>query len=252
MRAVLVLFWKELVYLRAYPLNLLNQAVSPALLVAPYILVARMFGFDEGLTDSVAVGLLLWYWLSTLMWEVGFGIREEMEEGVLESLLASPAPMVNLLGAKGLATVVENAYLTACMVGWFRLFGVRLPLPWPAFVGILVLTGLGLVGFMLVLAGLVLLLKRADAPGDLIQTALGTLSGMTMPARLLPRPLWALSRAIPLAYGIEAARRILVGGALGPELILLVVLGVAYGLLGWRALAWAEGRMRAAGTTGEF
>lgn len=48
MRAVLVLFWKELVYLRAYPLNLLNQAVSPALLVAPYILVARMFGFDEG------------------------------------------------------------------------------------------------------------------------------------------------------------------------------------------------------------
>lgn len=252
MTALGVLVWKELVYFRAYPLGLLNETVSPALLVAPYILVARMFGFDEGLTDSVAVGLLLWYWLSTLMWEVGFGVQEEMEEGVLESVLASPTPVVVLLGAKGLATLLENSYLTACMVGWFHLFGVRLPLPWPAFVGVLVLTGLGVVGLMLLQAGLVLLLKRASAPGDIIQTALGALSGMTMPARLLPRPLWALSRAIPVAYGIEAARGLLGGRPLGPELLLLVALGVGYGFLGWRALTWAEGRMRVAGTTGEF
>ncbi|MCX7750811.1 MAG: ABC transporter permease [Candidatus Bipolaricaulota bacterium] len=252
MRALGVLFWKELVYFRAYPLNLLNQAVSPALLVAPYLLVARMFGFDAGLTDSVAVGLLLWYWLSTLMWEVGFGIRMEMEEGVLEGLLASPVPIPVLLGAKGLATVVENAYLTACMVGWFFLFGVRLPVPWPAFVGLLLLSGLGLIGFMLLQAGLVLLLKRADAPGDVIQTGLGTLAGMTMPARLLPRPLWALSRAIPLAYGIEAARGLLLGAPVGFEVLLLAGLGAAYAFVGWRALAWAEVRMRASGTTGEF
>lgn len=252
MRALWAVLGKELLYYRAYPLDLLNQAISPALLVAPYIVVARMFGFDEGMKDSVAVGLIVWYWLSTLMWEVGFGVREEMEEGVFESVLASPAPLLTVLGAKALATIPENIFITACMLGWLLLFGVPLSFPWPTFVGILFLTGLGLVGFMLAQAALVLLLKRADAPGDIIQTALGTLSGMTMPARLLPRPLWAASRAIPLAYGIEAARQALAGRAAGPELALLVALGVAYGVVGWRTLAWAERRMRAAGTAGEF
>jgi len=252
MRALWLLIRKELLYFRAYPLNLLNQAVSPALLVAPYILVARMFGFDEGLMDSVAVGLILWYWLSTLMWEVAFGVREEMEEGVFEAVLATPTPLLTVLAAKGVATIVENSFITVGMVGWLLLFGVPLSLPWPAFVGVLVLTGLGVVGFTLAQAALVLLLKRADVPGDIIQTALGALSGMTMPAQLLPRPLWAVSRAIPLAYGIEAARQLLVARAAGPELVLLVVLGAAYGVVGWRALGWAERRMRAAGTTGEF
>lgn len=252
MRALGLLVRKELLYHRAYPLDLVNQAVSPGLLVAPYILVGRLVGFDEGLKDQIAVGLILWYWLSTLMWEVGFGVREEMEEGVFESVLASPASLLTLLGAKAVATVILNVYITGCMVGWLLLFGVSFSLPWPVFLGLLLLTGLAVAGFMLTQAALVLLLKRADAPGDIIQTALGVLSGMTMPARLLPRPLWAVSRAIPLAYGIEAARRVVAGAGVGPEVGALVGLGAVYGLVGWRALGRAEQRMRAAGTTGEF
>ncbi|HAZ27932.1 TPA: hypothetical protein DCY67_04885 [Candidatus Acetothermia bacterium] len=252
MRALWLLIRTELLYYRAYPLDLINQAVSPGLLVAPYLLVGRLFGFDEGLTDSIAVGLILWYWLSTLMWEVGFGFREEMEEGVFESLLASPVSLLTLLGAKAVATIILNLYITGCMVGWFLLFGVPFSLSWPVFLGLLLLTALGMVGFMLAQAALVLLLKRADAPGDIIQTVLGILGGMTMPARFLPQPLWAVSRAIPLAYGIEAARRVVAGAAVGPEVVVLIGLGAVYGLLGWWALGRAERRMREAGSTGEF
>ena len=119
MRPLFSLVKKELLYMRAYPLDLFNYAISPALLVAPYLLVAKLFGFGQELLDSVAIGLILWYWLSILMWEVGAGVMEEMEEGVWESLLISPVSIPAILGAKALSAVLLNLYITGGMVGWF-------------------------------------------------------------------------------------------------------------------------------------
>jgi len=252
MRPLFSLVKKELLYMRAYPLDLFNYAISPALLVAPYLLVAKLFGFDQELLDSVAIGLILWYWLSILMWEVGAGVMEEMEEGVWESLLISPVSIPAILGAKALSAVLLNLYITGGMVGWFFLFGVSLPIPWPQFLGILILGGMGIIGFMLVLAGLTLRFKTLGVVGDVIQTSLGLLSGMTAPAKLLPRPLWFASRAIPLAYAIEAARALLSGAGFGKETLLLLGLGLAYGLLGRWFLGRSERGMKTAGTTGEF
>jgi len=239
-------------YLRAYPLDLLNLAVSPGLIVAPYILVARMFGVDPLFESQVAVGLILWYWLSTLFWEVGHGAREEMEEGILESLLATPASLLSLLAAKAVATLLLNVYITAGIVGWFHMFGVRLAWPWPRFLAIAFLCGFALSGFLLAYAGVVLLVKRAENLGSSLQTILGALAGMTVDPRLFPKGVWVLSQMIPLTYGIEAARRLLRGEMVGEQLVWLVILGGAYGLAGWALLQRAERRMKASGTTGEF
>jgi ABC-2 type transport system permease protein len=252
MRAFLALVRKEVLYLRAYPLDLLNLAVSPGLLVAPYLVVAKLFGAGPDLQSSVAVGLLLWYWLSTLFWTVGYGIREEMEEGVLESLLTTPTSLLAVLGAKAVAGMVENAYITLGIVGWLFAFGIALPLPWPAFVGVMFLTGLGLGGFCMAYAGVVLLVKRAENTGEGMQMALGMLAGMTLPPQLFPRSVWIISRVIPLSYGIEAARRLLSGDVVEREIAWLVASGAAYAFAGWALLRRAERRMKAAGTTGEF
>jgi len=251
-RPLLALVKKELLDLRAYPLDLLSYAVSPALIVAPYLLLARLFGFDEALLDSVAVGLLLWYWLSTLFFGVSFGLQEEMEEGVLETVLVYPVSVFMLLGAKAVETLILNLYITGAMVGWLFAFGVPLNLPWPAFLGLVLLGGLGISGFSLGLAGLVLFYKRVYGIGDLFQHGLGALSGMTMPAGRLPRGLWLVSRLLPLSYAIESVRRVIAGDGAGPEVGLLVGLGLAYFVLGHRLLAVAERGMRAAGTAGEF
>ncbi len=252
MRSLLALVRKELLDLRAYPLDLLSYAISPALAVTPYLLLARLFGFDEGLVDSVAVGLLLWYWLSTLFWGVGFGLQEEMEEGVLETVLVHPVSIFTVLGAKAVVTVILNLYITGAMAAWFFAFGVPLVFPWPAFLGLVLLGGLGVSGFALGLAGLVLFYKRVYGIGDLFEHGLGALSGMTMPAAHLPRGLWLVSRLLPLSYAIESVRRVIAGDGVGPEVGLLVGLGLAYLVLGHRLLAVAERGMRAAGTTGEF
>lgn len=252
MRALLALVHKELLYLRAYPLDLLNLAVSPGLLVAPYVLVGRMFGADPSFESQVAIGLILWYWLSTLFWEVGHGIRVEMEEGVLESLFATPAPFLSILAAKAVATLLLNVYITAGILGWFYAFGVVLAWPWPQFLGVALLCGLGLSGFSLAYAGVVLLAKRAESLGSSLQTVLGTLAGMTVDPAVFPRAVWALSRVIPLTYGIGAARRLLRGEPVGKQLAWLIIFGGAYALAGWALLRRAEQRMKATGTIGEF
>lgn len=252
MKGLLALVRKELLYIRAYPLDLLNLLVSPGLLVAPYLVIARMFGADPSLESDVAVGLTLWYWLSNLFWGVGHGISEEMEEGVFESLLITPVPLVAVLGAKAVAGILENVYITAGIIGWFFAFGIRFTLPWPAFIGVMFLTGLGLAGFCIAYAGVVLLVKRAESIGSGMQMVLGALAGMTVCPRFFPQPVWVLSRAIPLTYGIEAARRLLRGDGIGPETAALLLLGAGYAVAGWAGLRWTARRMKAAGTTGEF
>lgn len=251
MRAIWALVKKELLYLRAYPLDFVNYAISPALIVAPYIFFAKLFGFDAELLDSVAVGLILWYWLSTLLGGVAFGLGEEMDEGVLETLLVHPITVFHVLLAKAIGVVLENLYITGTMVAWFFFLGVPLRLPWPKFLGIVILTGFGVAGFMLALAAAALFYKKPFVLYDLVQWGLGVLSGVTRPARELPRSLWLISRAIPLSYGIEAARAAMSGHTV-QGIPILLALGFLYFLMGRALLVAAERRMRAAGTTGEF
>ncbi len=251
MRPVWALVKKELLYLRAYPLDLVNYAISPGLIVAPYILFAKLFGFDAELLDSVAVGLLLWYWLSTLLGGVVFGLEEEMEEGVLETLLVHPITIFHVLLAKAAAIALENLYITGIIMAWFFFFGVSLQLPWPQFLGILILSALGVAGFMLALAAVALLYKKPFELYELVQWGLGVLSGVTRPSRDLPQSLWLISRAIPLSYGIEAARAA-ISGQPTAGIPILLALSFLYALLGRGLLAVAERRMRATGTTGEF
>lgn len=252
MRAFRALVWNELLWYRGYPLSLLNLALSPAFLVAPYLLFAQLFGVDEAFKSSVAVGLILWHWLSTLIWDVGYGLENELEGGTLESLLVTPISIVTMLAAKGVVAIFRNVYITATMVSWLLAFRVTLDLPWALFIGVAFLGGLALSGFMLVLAGSVLLLKESEGLGTTLQTVLGVLSGVTISPQLFPTGLWILSRVIPLTYAIEAARRLLQAQSIANQALWLAATGGVYLVMGVAVVRWAERRMKTAGTTGEF
>jgi len=252
MRAFIALVWRELLWYRAYPLQILSLAVSPPLIVAPYVLFARLFGVDAELQFSVAVGLILWLWLSHLVWEVGYGLDNDMEEGTLESILVTPVSVMTLLAAKSVNSLIGALYISVAALGWMSALGVRLPLSWPLFLGVCLLCGAAMSGFTLLLAGSALLMKRSENLGQTVQTLLGILSGATMSTGLLPAGLWVLSRLIPLSFGIEAARRLLAGQPIADRLTWMVVSGLVYFALGQALLKRAERRMRAAGTTGEF
>lgn len=252
MKPFIALVWREFLWYRAYPLQILSLAVSPPLVVAPYVLFARLFGVDAGLQFSVAVGLILWLWLSTLVWEVGYGVQNDMEEGTLESLLSTPVSITTLLAAKSIVSLISALYSSVAVLGWMSALGVRLPFSWPLLLGLCLLCGAAMSGFTLLLTSSVLLMHRSENLGQTLLTVLGLLSGATMPTELFPTALRVLSRLVPLSFGIEAARRLLTGQPTDDRVLWLLVSGMVYVTVGRALLRMAERRMRITGTTGEF
>jgi len=253
-RSVLALLWKEMLYRARYPISLLNLAVSPFLIVGPYVMVAKMYGASEEFQVSVAVGLILWYWLSELFWIVGFAFRDEMEEGVLGILAVVPAGLGCLLAAKFLDALCISSYITAFMIIWFRIFAVQVATNWAQAV-VLVCSAVALGAFSVLYAGIVLLAKRASAVGSLTQQALGILSGMTFSVSRLPRVLQLVAGLLPLTYGIRAMRTVTVTHCLvsvWADLLKLLLLAAAMLPLGVALLGVAIRRAKVDGTMEMF
>lgn len=251
MRAVLSLLYKELSYHRVYPLDLISLAISPFFIVAPFVFVAK--AHDGDLQLAVALGLIVWYWLSMFFWGVGYGVRDEVEEGVIESLLATPASIQNLLAAKAIGTLLINLYITVALVVLLWLFaGVPFHLNWVEFFLLFVVSNFALASLSFVYAAFVLVARQASFAGNLFQEAVGILSGMTAPISILPKAVRWLSMLIPLTYAIEGARKVAVGQFPYREVAILIVFGTALLLLGVLLVQKAERYLRLTGTTGEY
>jgi len=251
MRAVLALLYKELAYHRVYPLSLVSLAISPFFIVAPFVFVAK--AQNENLQLAVALGLIVWYWLSSFFWGVGYGVRDEVEEGVIESLLATPASIQYLLVAKALDTLLINLYITASLVGllWISA-GVPFRLNWLEFGLLFIVSSFALASLSFVYAAFVLVARQASFVGNLFQQGVGIVSGMTAPVSILPRALQVLSMMIPLTYAIQGARKVAVGQFPYREMTVLFIFGVALLLLGVLLVRKAERYLRLTGTTGEY
>jgi len=251
MRAVFSLLYKELSYHRVYPLDLISLAISPFFIVAPFVFVAK--AQNENLQLAVALGLIVWYWLSMFFWGVGYGVRDEIEEGIIESLLATPASIRNLLAAKAIDTLLINLYITAAlMILLWLLAGIPFHLDWAKFLLLFIVSNFALASLSFVYAAFVLVARQASFAGNLFQEAVGILSGMTAPVSILPKAVRWLSMLIPLTYAIEGARKVAVGQFPYREMAILFVFGVVLLLLGVFFVQKAEGYLRLTGTTGEY
>lgn len=186
MRAILSLLYKEMLYHRVYPLDLISLAISPFFIVAPFVFVAK--AYNESLQLAVALGLIVWYWLSMFFWGVGYGVRDEVEEGVIKSLLATPASIRNLLVAKAIDTLLINLYITIALVILLGfLAGVPFHLDWVKFFLLFIVSNFALASLSFVYAAFVLIARQASFAGNLFQEAVGILSGMTAPVSHLAK-----------------------------------------------------------------
>lgn len=251
MRAVLSFLYKELSYHRVYPLDLISLAISPFFIVAPFVFVAKAHNGDLQL--AVALGLIIWYWLSMFFWGVGYGVRDETEEGVIESLLATPVSIRNLLAAKAIDTLLINLYITiALVILLWLLAGVPFHLNWAEFFLLFIISNFSLASLSFVYAAFVLVARQASFAGNLFQEAVGILSGMTAPVSILPKAIRLLSMLIPLTYAIEGARKVALGQFPCYEMIVLFIFGSVLLLLGVLLVRKAEHYLRQTGTTGEY
>jgi transposase/ABC-type polysaccharide/polyol phosphate export permease len=196
---------------------------------------------------------IAWYWLSMFFWGVGYGVRDEVEEGVIESLLATPASVIELLAAKAIDTLLINLYITIALVILLWLSaGVSFHLNWIKFFLLFMVSNFALASLSFVYAAFVLVARQASFAGNLFQEAVGILSGMTAPVSVLPKAVRWLSMLIPLTYAIEGARKVAVGQFPYSEMAILFAFGGVLLLSGVLLVKKAEHYVRLTGTTGEY
>ena len=182
-------------------------------------------------------------------------LREEQMTGTLEALVAQPLSVPEL--AFGLttysyvfATLRAGVYILAAGL----LLGLDLSKTnWPAFVLMLLVTGIAFTAIGISLGAVVLLVKRARALPGLVTLVLGLLGGAYFPISALPEPLERLAQVVPTRRAFDGLRDAVFGGEGWVADLLVLAAFSAVGLpLAVYTLALALKFSRARGSLAQF
>lgn len=266
-RAVMAITWKNWLHFVRYPLNAIFRVVQPIFWLTPLYFLGRSFATDAGNTGFAAytggsdymsfilVGSILSSYIGAVFWGMGYALKNEMDQGVLESNWLTPVPrfafLVGHTVANLITTTVTNAAILA--LGWW-LFGFTVTGNlWQALAVVLPLL-LALYGFGFGFAAVVLLMRDANLLIDVSDYLLGIFSGSQFPVQVLPAVLLPLSLALPLTYGFDLVRGLLLQSkTLLPipyEVAILVLFMLVTVPAGYLVFQRIERRIKRLGTIG--
>ena len=223
-RTLLNVAQKDTRLMLRYPLNVASRVFEPLVWLAPVYFLGRAFSVDgaaagfaawTGAADYMSfiiVGWVLSSFVSAVMWGMGFSLKTEMDQGILESNWVGPVSPSVLLVGRTLASIALTSLTTLGFLALaVPLFGVSVRgglLPAAALALPVVIS---LYGFGFLLAGIVLRLRDANTLVDVSNFVLGLVSGRDFPVAVLPRAVAILSLLLPLTYGYDGIRAILLG-----------------------------------------
>jgi ABC-2 type transport system permease protein len=221
------------------------QPILYLLLFGPLLTnIARMPGFPPGGAFNVFVpGLLVMTALFGSAF-VGFGLCDEMREGVVERMTVTPMSRVAMLVGRSLRDVVLLVGQGLIIVILAIPFGLEIN---PGGVGVAFLM-LALIGIMMspLSYTLALVLKSEDALAPVvngISVPLLLLSGVMLPMSLAPDWLQTVAKFNPLYHAVVAIRSLFNASYGDSEIVvgvvLLVVLSILTIRLGARSFARA-------------
>jgi len=257
--------WKQ--YWR-YPLNAVSTVFQPVIWLAPVYFMGKAFsingqalGFAQysGTADYMSfliLGAILGNFVNAVFWGMGYALKNDMDSGVMESNWLTPIPRLLILIGRSVTnlfvtTVTSFGMLIVCkfVFGFHPTGDVLMAVM--AIIPMLI----GLYGFGFAFAGLVLLLREAKTLVDTSSFIVQVFSGTNFPVTVLPKWLLPISLLLPLTYGLDAARGLLLKTntllSIGTEVILLIVFMFIMLWLGSRIFYRVERRVRMLGTLGQ-
>lgn len=205
-----------------YPVNAIFRIIEPIMWITPIYFLSIAFqingeniGFAQysGTTDYMAflvIGSIISSFISSVMWGMGFSLKEEMDIGVIESNWLTPVPIwVQLIGRSIFSMIITTVNtITVAFIIWL-LFGFNIGNDiFPAFLTLVPLL-IALYGLGFGIASLVLITNNANNVIDMTSYMLPILSGKSFPITVLPRFIIPVSLALPITYGYDAIRGIL-------------------------------------------
>jgi ABC-2 type transport system permease protein len=261
---------KHFIVLTRYPVNFFVSFLQVFIMVLLFTFAMLMFSpegvtgrGDSGGTGGIMIfGLVLFMFLSSTLWDIGYAIRWEQYEGTLEALYLTPANKFASLVSRVTVSLVWTGLNVLGALIFIRLVLGRLPLHNLGLAGyILAMTLLGTFGFGFCFAAYTLLVKEsAQMTANFLQFALMILCAMFFPFSVLPSFVIILSRLIPLSYAVDAFRSTLMDYPegypellpIGPELVIVTAFGLLMPLLDYILYKAAEQKVRMDGTLAEF
>lgn len=268
LRAALAIARKDWIVFFRYPMNALFRVIEPLAWLTPVYFLGKSFAGPAGNTGFAAytgtadymsfilIGAVLANYISAVFWGMGYALKTEMDSGVLESNWLAPIPRALLLVGQTLASLTITTLNSAGMLflAWL-VFGFRVSGSLLAAALTLAPMLVALYGFGFAFAALVLLLRDANTLVDVSNFVVSTLSGSQFPVQVLPRLLLPLALALPLTYGFDAVRALLLGATpllgVGYEIAILLAFMAVMAPLGYMVFLRVERRVRTLGTLGQ-
>ncbi|MBK1812476.1 ABC transporter permease [Clostridium sp. YIM B02505] len=257
---------KAKIYFR-YPLNIFFFIVDPIIWLSPFYFMSKVFSNGNSLSGFQAytgssdymgflvIGFMISAYSGAAMWSVGFSMKDEMMDGVLESNWTAPVNRTILVVSSSIfeflrctVEVVVTGIVCHFLFG-FNINGNIIKALLYMCPGIISLIGLGLI-----MASLVLILKNANTVVDISNSLLSGFSGGYFPIQIFPKYLLPIAFAIPLTYLNDSVRAILVGqkSIIDLRMQFVILCGFMFVLLwlGYFIFMKVEGKCRERGLSG--
>jgi ABC-2 type transport system permease protein len=268
LRALYVIALKDWKVFWRYPLNAVSNIFQPIIWITPVYFMGKAFstngqalGFAaySGTSDYMSfilLGTVLTNFILTVFWGMGYALKNDMDAGVLESNWLTPVPRLLILVGRTLSSLLVTAITSAIMLAiGAALFGFQ-PTgnTWAAFLTAIPML-IGLYGFGFAFAGVVLLMREANTLVDVSSFLVQGFSGTNFPVKSLPTWLIPVALILPLTYGLDAVRGLLLKTEtllpLPAEIMILIVFMFVMVWFGAWVFNRVERRVRTLGTLGQ-
>lgn len=268
LRAIYGIFLRDVRIFLRYPMNAVSRIVEPVLWFLPIYFMSKGFAVNgqnggfaayTGNGDYVAfvvIGAILSSYVSAVFWGIGYSLKNQMDTGVLESNWLTPIPRITHLIGQTLFNLVVTTFNTlgiGLIIYLFFGYEFNLHKGIQALVTAIPML-IALYGFGFAFAALVMLMRDANTLVDTGNFIISLLSGARAPIMVFPRILMVLSMSIPLTYGYDSIRGLLLGTKtilpIHLEQMILVIFMVVMVILGGIVFKWLERRCRRLGTIG--
>lgn len=244
----------------SYRLNALSS-LALWLVAFPFMMltfdsVAGDYGSDQRLASLI--GFLVWELCTGVLVATTDSVTEEARHGTLESVVLAPVAPLVIFSLRIMAVFVRRAVETT-ILGLALVFILHLPFAWnvPALL-VLSLTILSVAGVGLALGGLAMIYKSIDSVVGVVTLLAVLFTGALVPLNGLGMFFAFLKYLVPMTWGIDALRAVLVSGEEWSALWLdgtlwgLSIQAFAFLTLGTAAFIWSVRRARILGSLGTY
>jgi len=254
------------IYFR-YPVNFVMTLIEPLIWLTPFYFMGKSFasggkisGFEKYAGNSdfmgfLVVGYMVTAYVSTVFWTMGFSLKNEMREGVLESNWTAPVNRIVLMVSKSLFQFCAATFeiILTAVVCHFA-FGFTITSGILKAILFLIPGIIGMMGLGMAVAALVLLAKEANGIIDMTNSILSALSGSFFPVKVMPRGFLFISLILPLTYVYDSSRAILINQSpifsLKEEFIIILIAMIGFCVAGNWIFMRVERKCRMKGILG--